>query len=80
MLEAREIGKSITSVQALGYAQLLSYLEGQGSLEDAIEEIKARTRRFARRQLTWFRADPRVKWFEADTAAAAKFLEKEVSI
>lgn len=79
MLRAREIGKSITSVQALGYAQLLSYLDGHGSLEDAVEEIKARTRRFARRQLTWFRADPRVQWFEADLAAAAKFLEKGAS-
>lgn len=79
-LKAGEIRKSVTSVQALGYAQLLAHLEGRGSLEDAVLEIKARTRRFARRQLTWFRADPRVRWFEADSAAAAKFLEEEASI
>ncbi|HVE76212.1 MAG TPA: tRNA (adenosine(37)-N6)-dimethylallyltransferase MiaA [Actinomycetota bacterium] len=78
-LKAREIGKSVTSVQALGYAQLLSYLEGHGSIEDAALEIKARTRRFARRQLTWFRADPRVHWFEANLPAAADFLQREAS-
>ena len=54
---------SVTAVQALGYAQVLEYLEGRISLEKAIADTKSRTRRFARRQLTWFRADPRVEWF-----------------
>lgn len=53
---------SATSVQALGYAQLLDVIDGRASLDDAVEEIKRRTRRFARRQLMWFRADPRVRW------------------
>jgi tRNA dimethylallyltransferase len=65
---------SLTSVQALGYAQLLPYVEGAVPLEDAVAEIKRRTRRYARRQLSWFRADPRVDWYEADPRGAARRL------
>ena len=57
---------SLTSVQAIGYAQVLAHLDGETSLEEAVEEIERRTRRYARRQLSWFRADPRVEWFESD--------------
>jgi tRNA dimethylallyltransferase len=65
---------STTSVQALGYAQVLAHLDGAVTLEQAVDEIKARTRRFARRQESWFRADPRVTWFSAEPAAAAAHL------
>lgn len=44
-----------TARQALGYAEIISYLEGTGSLQDAVETIKTRTRQFAKRQHTWFR-------------------------
>ena len=57
---------SLTSVQALGYAQVLAHLDGLVSLDEAVAETKRRTRRYARRQLSWFRADPRVEWFESD--------------
>jgi len=65
---------SATSVQALGYAQVLAYLDGEWSLEEAILATKARTRRFARRQERWFGADPRVAWFNADLPGAAAAL------
>jgi tRNA dimethylallyltransferase len=71
-------GFSATSIQVLGYAQLCSYLEGSMSLEAAVAEIKRRTRRFARRQLRWFRADPRIRWFE-DPAQAGEYLREEAS-
>jgi tRNA dimethylallyltransferase len=57
---------SPTSVQALGYAQVLAHLDGEATLEETVAAIKLRTRRYARRQLSWFRADRRVEWFEAD--------------
>ena len=66
--------ESATAVQALGYAQILAYLDGRLSLEEAIDQAKARTRRFARRQMSWFRADPRVTWFTSDATGAAAHL------
>lgn len=58
--------RSLTSVQALGYHQVLTYLDGGCTLSEAASTTKARTRKFARRQLTWFKADPRVRWFESE--------------
>ncbi|HEX2258509.1 MAG TPA: tRNA (adenosine(37)-N6)-dimethylallyltransferase MiaA [Actinomycetota bacterium] len=65
---------SATSEQALGYAQLRDHLRGHSSLEEAIEMTKRQTRRFARRQLRWFGADPRVRWFDHDPGAAFSYL------
>lgn len=70
-LLAKGLRHSMTSVQALGYAQLLAVIEGDISLEQAVGEIKRRTRKFARRQMGWFRADPRIEWFESDPGGAA---------
>lgn len=77
-LEALGLRDSLTSVQALGYAQMLAFLDGTLTLDEAINETKRRTRKFARRQLAWFRSDPRVHWFENDAAAAAEFLRKAI--
>jgi tRNA dimethylallyltransferase len=65
---------SLTSVQALGYAQVLAHLDGEVTLEEAVAENKRRTRRYARRQLSWFRADRRVEWFEGDEAGVLRRL------
>lgn len=53
---------SITARGALGYREVLGYLKGKYSLEDAKSLLKRNTRRFAKRQLTWFRADERILW------------------
>jgi tRNA dimethylallyltransferase len=53
----------IKPLQALGYRSLVAFLEGRLSLEEAIDLAKKDTRRYAKRQLTWFRADPEVRWF-----------------
>lgn len=52
-----------TSVQAIGYKELAPYFEGTLSLNDALENLKRETRRYAKRQLTWFRRDERINWF-----------------
>ncbi|MFS0823524.1 tRNA (adenosine(37)-N6)-dimethylallyltransferase MiaA [Bacillus sp. 1P02SD] len=52
------------SIQAIGYKELYRYLEGLLSLEEAISELKQNTRRYAKRQLTWFRNKMDVKWFD----------------
>ena len=53
----------IKPLQALGYRHLVAVLTGSLSLAEAAEETKKETRRYAKRQLTWFRADPEVRWF-----------------
>lgn len=63
-LVERGYGKTITSKQALGYQQVLDYLDNKMSLIDCIDLIKQDTRRFAKRQITWLRADPRVCWID----------------
>lgn len=60
--------------QSLGYRHLINFLQGQWSWEEAIELLKRDTRRYAKRQLTWFKADPEVRWFhpgQIDALAAA---------
>ena len=54
-----------TSARAIGYAQMLAVLDGTLTPEQAAEQTVVATRRFARRQETWFRADPRVHWVDA---------------
>ena len=64
-LTAQGLRDGKTASRALGYRQLLRYLDGEWTLEEArLETIKA-TRRFARRQESWFRRDPRVRWLDA---------------
>ncbi len=55
-----------TASRALGYAQVLRFLDGQWSQEEAAAQTVKATRRFARRQLSWFRRDPRIAWLTAD--------------
>jgi len=55
---------ALTASQAIGYKQLISVLTGQCTLKEALEAIKQATRRYAKRQLTWFRRDPRITWVE----------------
>jgi tRNA dimethylallyltransferase len=75
-LEGQGLRDGKTAPRALGYSQFLRVLEGQVSLEGAVDETIVATRKFARRQLTWFRADPRIHWlhwkdeFLVDKAAA----------
>jgi tRNA dimethylallyltransferase len=61
----RGLSPRLPAFQAIGYRQLVRHLEGDGSLEQAIAEIVRETRRFAKRQETWFRKEPDVTWFSA---------------
>lgn len=58
--------KGKTAVAAIGYKELLPYFEGKCSLEESIETLKRATRRYAKRQITWFRRDKYINWIEAD--------------
>ena len=65
-LKAKGYDRHLPAMQAIGYAQLIAYLEGEVPLETAVESIKRATRQFAKRQLTWFRRDERIRWFDCE--------------
>lgn len=56
--------KDLISMQAIGYKEIVDYLEGNASLSEAIELIKKKSRNFAKRQLTWFRSMKEIKWID----------------
>lgn len=62
-------GLSRTARQALGYKEIISFLEGQVSMGEARLAILARTKRLAKRQIAWFRRDPRIAWFSSPEGA-----------
>jgi tRNA dimethylallyltransferase len=61
-LLARGYGPDLKSMQALGYRHMCAYLGGEVGLDEAVAALKRDTRRFAKRQFTWFRADPEIHW------------------
>lgn len=63
---AAGVPQDALSMTSLGYRQIIQYLNGQISLERAIELIKRDTRHFAKRQLTWFRHDPNIQWVDKE--------------
>jgi tRNA dimethylallyltransferase len=60
----RGLAQNKTAMQAIGYRQVVEHLRGERSLAETIELVKIRTRQFAKRQLTWFRAQKNLKWIE----------------
>lgn len=82
---AREKGLTATAAQAIGCKELYGWLDGDETLAEALERLKQSTRRYAKRQLTWFGADKRVLWIEPDALLngetvqdkAMEILEKE---
>jgi tRNA dimethylallyltransferase len=64
-LAGKGLREGRTASRALGYQQLLRYLDGEWTLDQARDETVKATRRFARRQESWFRRDPRVRWLDA---------------
>lgn len=62
--------EGVTASRGLGYAQALSHLDGVVSQEQAQDDTVRATRRFVRRQRSWFRPDPRIRWYDAGTVTA----------
>ena len=63
--------EGLTASRALGYRQVLAYLDGETTEDEARTRTVAATRRFARRQDSWFRKDPRIVWLPFDQADLA---------
>tara|TARA_R110002072_G_scaffold296317_3_gene468106 strand:+ start:1515 stop:2441 length:927 start_codon:yes stop_codon:yes gene_type:complete len=82
--EAKQLysNKDLNALQTVGYKELFSFFDGEITKEFAIEEIKKNTRRFAKRQLTWFRRDENILWFdfEEDFLNIISNLEKKLTV
>ena len=61
--------RELHNVHTVGYRELFDYFEGLCTREEAVDKIKANSRKYARKQLTWFRKDPDIKWFHLNQAA-----------
>lgn len=64
-LLARGVPPDAPAMQGLGYKELVGYLQGHYDYAEAVRRLKRNTRRYAKRQLTWFRKDPRIRWVDA---------------
>jgi tRNA dimethylallyltransferase len=72
--------KQYNALNTVGYSELFDYLEGKLPFEEAISAIKQNTRRFAKRQLTWFRRDEEINWFEPQQGSEIiEFVENSVN-
>lgn len=70
------IGRDCVAMQGLGYKEIAASLLGELSMQDAVALVKRNTRRFAKRQWTWFRADKRVQWIEVDDLSPRQVAER----
>ncbi|MFR8990153.1 MAG: tRNA (adenosine(37)-N6)-dimethylallyltransferase MiaA [Fusobacterium sp.] len=66
-------GENLRKINIIGYTELIEYFNGQFSYEEAVENIKRNSRRYAKRQFTWFKNDPTYVWFDLD-----KLSEEEI--
>jgi tRNA dimethylallyltransferase len=71
--------KELNSLNTVGYKEIISYLNSESSLERAIELIKRNTRRYAKRQMTWFRKDDRIEWFDLDEQSELENISKIIA-
>jgi len=58
--------RALNALQTVGYKELFDYFDGKTTFEEAVELIKRNSRRYAKRQLTWFRRDPEIRWYAPD--------------
>ena len=71
--------RAYNALNTVGYSEIFDYLDGKLSLQEAVDKIKQNTRRFAKRQLTWFRKDQNTTWFEPNqTQEVIEYLEEKI--
>jgi tRNA dimethylallyltransferase len=75
-LRDRGFGPFLTSSQAIGYLEVAEHLDGRLETEEMERRIARRTRELARRQMAWFRRDPRIRWFRAREGGAAELVDE----
>lgn len=78
-LLATGYSRDTVALQSFGYKELIAYLDGKCTYVNAVEQLKQNTRRFAKRQMTWFRKDTRIEWLDRETTPdVAGYILKEI--
>ena len=72
----QKYGRTLPILKTLGYKEICEYFDGKISLDEAVELIKKHTRNYAKRQLTWFRANPEIHWYYIDEMSQEEIVEK----
>ena len=80
--EARQMlgRQGATAAQAIGHKELADYINGRATLDEAVDSLKQATRRYAKRQLTWFRRNENIKWLYADTMSKDELINSAVAL
>jgi len=78
-LLARGISRECPAMQGIGYKETAAWLDGECTIEDAIQSIQTTTRHFAKRQLTWYRRMPYIHWYDLESASEETLLDRAVS-
>lgn len=79
-LIAQGLKDAMVAKQALGYKELIEYLDNKVTLEQAVENLKKRTRNYAKRQITWFKKDPNIKWFDISKISIQKIVHQIIRL
>jgi tRNA dimethylallyltransferase len=79
-LLARGYSRDLPAMQGLGYKEIAGYLEGEYPLEEAIRRVIVNTRRYAKRQFTWFLREPRIQWIDVDDLPPAEVARKILEV
>jgi len=75
----RGYSRELNSMRGLGYKEIAAYLSGEATLEQSVELLKRNTRRFAKRQLTWFRRDNRIQWLDLERYGGTEAIAQEIT-
>ncbi|MDP2182906.1 MAG: tRNA (adenosine(37)-N6)-dimethylallyltransferase MiaA [Actinomycetota bacterium] len=79
-LLASDFRAALTAAQAIGYKELVPVVESEADLGEALDSVKLATRRYAKRQLTWFRGDPRVSWIDVTDLSQDETLTRALEL
>ncbi len=79
-LMKRGFTNSLTSMQAIGYKEIIPYLEGHCTLDEAVNKLKMNTRRYAKRQITWFNKEPSLNWIHIDKYSSFEDIIQEAEV
>lgn len=78
-LMARGFSPDLSSMKGLGYRQMAGYLQGRYDLEEAVRLLKRDTKRYAKRQFTWFKRDPEIQWVDLDDRDSGDLVFEKIS-